>query len=112
MTIGERIRLVRQKKGLSQKQLAEKSGVNIKSLNRYELGTSVPPSDSLKAISDTLEVSSDHLLSDEDTIDIVDKDLFKKFKIVQNIEGEERKVIDNFLDMVIRDFKTKQAYAS
>jgi transcriptional regulator with XRE-family HTH domain len=32
-----------------------KSEVNLKSLSRYELGSSVPPADALKAIADALD---------------------------------------------------------
>ena len=110
MTIAERIRLTRQQKGLSQKELAEKSEVNLKSLSRYELGSSVPPSDALKAIADALGVSADHLLSDKQ-VAIRDKELLEKFEAVQQINGDERKVIDRFLDMAIRDFKTRKNYA-
>lgn len=111
MTIAERIRLTRQKKKLSQAELAEASGVNKKSLSRYELGTSVPPADALKAIADALSVSADYLLSD-DPVMIKDKDLLEKFEVVQEIDGDARHVINNFLDMAIRDHKARKAYAS
>ena len=111
MTIAERIRLTRQKKKLSQAELADASGVNKKSLSRYELGASIPPADALKAIADALAVSADYLLSD-DTVLIKDTDLLQKFEVVQEIEGDARTVINNFLDMAIRDFKAKKAYAS
>jgi len=111
MTIAERIRLVRQKKKLSQAELADDCGVNKKSLSRYELGTSVPPADALKAIADALGVSADYLLSD-DTVMIKDKDLLEKFEVVQEIEGDARHVINHFLDMAIRDYKAKKAYAT
>ena len=39
-----------------------------------------------------------------------DKDIMKKFEVVQEIEGEARQVINNFLDMAIRDYKAKKAY--
>ena len=111
MTIAERIRLTRQQKNVSQKELAELSNVNLKSLSRYELGTSVPPADSLKKIADALGVSADHLLGDEGA-QIRDKELLKQFEVVQEMNGEARKVVQAFLDMAIRDFKAKQAYAS
>ena len=40
-----------------------------------------------------------------------DKDIMKKFEVVQEIEGEARQVINNFLDMALRDYKAKKAYA-
>ena len=110
MTIAERIRLIRQQRKLSQTELAEKSGVNLKSLSRYELGTSVPPADVLKELADALEVSADALLTD-DVATVKDTELLRKFEVIQEISGEARSVINTFLDMVIRDFRTKQAYA-
>ena len=110
MTIAEKIRLTRQQKELSQKDLAEKSTINLKSLSRYELGTSMPPADALKLIADALGVSSDYLLNDNN-IEIKDKELLKKFEVIQQLSEDTKKVVDNFLDIIIRDHKTKQAYA-
>jgi transcriptional regulator with XRE-family HTH domain len=111
MTISERIRLTRQQKDMSQKALAEIAGVNLKSLSRYELGTSIPPADVIKKLADALKVSTDTLLSDE-KIDIQDKDLLRKFEVIQNMKGETKKTVINLIDLAIRDFKAKQAYAS
>lgn len=110
MTIAECIRLTRQQKELSQKDLADKSGVNIKSLSRYELGSTVPPADALKAIAEALGVSADYLLNDKQ-VQIKDTELMQKFEVVQQLQGDAKRLVNNFLDMVIRDFKTKQAYS-
>lgn len=109
MTISERIRLVRQQNNISQNELAKAAGINVKSLSRYELGTSVPPANALKAIADVLGVSADALLSD-DTTQIKDKELFKKFETIQDMGGDTKKMILNFLDLAIRDYKAKQAF--
>ena len=110
MTISERIRLVRQQKNISQNELAKAAGINVKSLSRYELGTSIPPANALKAIADALGVSADVLLSDN-TTQIKDKELFQKFEAIQEMGGDTKKMIINFLDLAIRDYKAKQAYA-
>ncbi len=110
MTISERIRLVRQQKNISQNELAKTAGINVKSLSRYELGTSIPPANALKAIADALGVSSDTLLSD-DVAQINDKELLKKFEAIQDMGGDTKKMIISFLDLAIRDYKAKQAYA-
>ena len=110
MTIAERIRLTRQQKKLSQKELSEQSGVNLKSLSRYEIGTSIPPANSLKLIADALDVTADFLLTD-DPVEVKDRELFKKFKVIQQIDDvEEKQMIIRFLDLVIRDHKAKLAY--
>lgn len=110
MTIAERIRLYRQQRGFSQSELAEKSQVNNKSLSRYELGSSIPPADALKNIADALGVSSDALLND-DNVSVKDKDLLEKFEVIQEMNEEDKIIVNRFLDLTIRDFKTKQAYA-
>lgn len=110
MTISKRIRLIRQQKGLSQKDLADKSGVNIKSLSRYELGSSMPPADALKDIADALGVSADALLSDGN-VTIQDTELLHKFTLIQDLKGDKKKLVDDFLDMVIRDHITGKTYA-
>ncbi len=111
MTISERIRLTRQQKDMSQKALAEIAGVNLKSLSRYELGTSIPPADIIKKLADAMQVSTDTLLSDE-KINIQDKELLRKFEVIQDMQGETKKTVINLIDLAIRDFKAKQAYAS
>jgi len=110
MTIAERIRLYRQQKGLSQAELAEKAQVNNKSLSRYELGSSIPPADALKNIADALGISSDALLND-DTISIKDKELLKKFEIIQDMNEDDKALVTRFLDLTIRDYKAKKAYS-
>lgn len=109
MTIAERIRLYRQQKGFSQAELAEKSTVNNKSLSRYELGSSIPPADALKNIADALGISADSLLSDDAT-SIKDVELFKKFEVIQDMNDDDKSIVLRFLDLTIRDYKTKQAY--
>ncbi len=110
MTIAERIRLYRQQKGFSQAELAERSAVNNKSLSRYELGSSIPPADALKNIADALGISSDALLND-DIVSIKDKDLLQKFEVIQEMNDEDKAIVTRFLDLTIRDFRTKLAYA-
>lgn len=109
MTIAERIKLTRQQKNISQSELAKAAEINVKSLSRYEIGTSIPPANALKAIADALGVSADVLLSD-DNAQIKDKELLKKFEVIQEMDGEAKKMILNFLDLAIRDYKTKQTY--
>jgi transcriptional regulator with XRE-family HTH domain len=109
MTIAERIRLIRQQKNLSQKELAQLADVNLKSLSRYELGTTVPPADSLGRIAKVLGASNDYFIIGN-TVEIQDLKLYERFLAIQAIEGDTKKMILHFLDMAIRDAKAKEAY--
>jgi transcriptional regulator with XRE-family HTH domain len=110
MTIAELIQITRKQKGISQTELAELSGVNKKSLSRYELGTSIPPANALKDLANALGVSADYLL-DNDMVSVKDKDLLGQFEVIQEMTGDTKSMVKNFLDMVVRDFKAKQAYS-
>ena len=70
----------------------------------------MPPADALKQLAGALQVSADSLLTD-DVATAKDMELLRKFEVIQELTGETRSVVNTFLDMVIRDFKTKQAYA-
>lgn len=59
MTLGEKIKTARLKKGLSQRQVAEQLGVSQPSYLEWEHGDSVPTWARMKSISKVLEVSLD-----------------------------------------------------
>ena len=112
MTLGDKIKIVRQQKKMSQNELAELSGVMQKNISRYEQDTSVPSATALKKIADALGVTADYLLGEnEEEVLIQDKELLQKFKIIQSMNGDTKTVVTTFLDLVIRDFKAKQAYS-
>lgn len=56
--IGQRIRAVRNARGLSQAQLGEKVGLNANRIQQYENGARKPKSELLKKIADALGVST------------------------------------------------------
>lgn len=56
MTIGERIKKIRQANGLSQKELGKKLNVSQQMIGQWETGKSNPKIETLRRIADTLEV--------------------------------------------------------
>lgn len=65
MSVGERIRECRKSIGLTQRELAEKSGVATVSVQQYERGVRQPRTEQLKEIAAALGVSPLYLLGDE-----------------------------------------------
>lgn len=59
--LGERLRKARERKGLKQVQVHEKTGINNKTLSRYESGGSEPDVETLKTLAELYEVSLDWL---------------------------------------------------
>ena len=56
MTIGERIRLIRKEKHMTQKQVAEKCGMADSAIRKYESGSVTPKFDTLDRIASALGV--------------------------------------------------------
>lgn len=102
MTIGGRIKKIRERLGYSQKQLAHKVGLNISVLNRIELDKRPARSEELAKIAEILEVSTDYLSGYEkstlspnetqeflETIDLSEEKAIERIKEQFSYNGEE-----------------------
>lgn len=63
MNLNENLKLFRKRKGLTQKELAEKIGVTSTTITRYEKNVRTPDINTLQKIADALEISLNLLLS-------------------------------------------------
>ena len=58
----DRLKLARKRRGITQKEIAEKIGVSTSSYKHYENAENLPSLLTLKALADALDVSTDYLL--------------------------------------------------
>jgi transcriptional regulator with XRE-family HTH domain len=63
----DRLRNLRNSKGLSQKTIAEAMGITEAGYQNYEVGRRLPTFEKLQAICDALDCSADYLLGRTDT---------------------------------------------
>ena len=61
----EQIKLLRQRKGMTQKELAEKLRVSQQNVSRWETGEVIPRLNKLKLIAEALECTIDELCRDK-----------------------------------------------
>jgi len=101
----ERLRQLRQAKGLSQTELGEAVDLHYTHIGRYERGASIPSSDSLKKLADVLGVTTDYLLEgtieDAAKADFQDRELLIMFKEVDDLNGDEKVFIKRVLDALL-----------
>lgn len=83
VTLGDRIREQRLKKGLTQRQLAEMIGVKHNSISDWENNKSEPDSNTIKLLMKALDVDANSLLGWNDT---------------ENIKSEAKKLSDEILN--------------
>lgn len=116
LSLGEKIRMLRQEKGLSQVLLEKKSGVNSKLLSKYENGRIIPTADTLRKIAESLETSADYLIFDNVPKDgpnrIQDLDLFEKFKEVEKMDTESKNIIRSLIEAIIIKNKVQNVIKS
>lgn len=105
MSVGTRIRQLRKEKGLTQRELANASDLHFSVINRYEANQAVPNGQSLKRLSEVLDVSSDYLLFDDaprtGRVAIKDSDLYQKFLLIDRLTYEDRNAIRILLEAMI-----------
>lgn len=66
MTVGEKIKAARSKKGYSQRKVAELLGISQPAYLEYEHGDKVPTWARMKSIARVLDVSLDELAKEDD----------------------------------------------
>ncbi len=74
---GIRLKQLRERKGLTQDELAEKIGAGTRQIPRYEAGDTVPSANAVSKMAEVLEVSADYLLglTDDPTARLREQDL-------------------------------------
>lgn len=68
LSFGERLRLARERKDMTQLDVYRAIGLNNKSLSRYENGTTAPDPDTLRDLIRLYDVSSDYILGLSDSM--------------------------------------------
>ena len=109
MEFGSKIVELRKAKGLSQTDLAAQLGVHKNVLGRYERGEATPSVDIARKIADLLDVSLDFLTGKVD--ERIDRSIVDKVVSIQKLPKEERERIIFTLDALIRDARSRFAYA-
>jgi transcriptional regulator with XRE-family HTH domain len=107
--VGDRIRFLRQDRGLSQEQLALRAGLNTTFLGQVERGIKKPTIETIEKISNALDITFQDLFSFENNI-IKHKDSTIIDKIAFELNGrsnEEQTVIYNLVKQILhfRDVK-------
>ncbi len=109
MTLGQHITTLRKAKKFSQSELGKNAGTSGDIIGRYERDEVKPSIEVIIKIADALEVSIDYLVGKTDFE--MDKDTIKRIQDVSTLPTEEKRQVFMVIDALIRDFKTRQAYA-
>ncbi len=85
MTLGERLKMYRTQKGLSQEKIAEMLDVSRQAVTKWETGQTTPSSDNLIALANLYDVSLDELIGKkEDDMASTEEEKKKRFSPKHN----------------------------
>lgn len=115
ISVGKQIQKLRKENNLSQSQLAEKIGVSLTQLQRYENKDVQPPADILRKLADAFNVSIDFIVygdsEEKAQQSIKDNELLSQFKAVEQLNGKDKATIKDIIDAFIKRSKLNQIVA-
>jgi transcriptional regulator with XRE-family HTH domain len=105
MTIGDRIKRLRQEKGWSQAQLAKKLKTHPKQVSKYERGINLPSTEVLVRMTQIFNVSADFLIfedrNEKDQSSIADRELVQKLSEIDKLSEQDKAIVKGVLDTFI-----------
>lgn len=107
MKFPERLATLRKEKGLTQQELAERVGIHVIQIRRYEGATSQPTLEVIRKLAIALSVSSDTLVFDKDERG-PDEELRLQFETISKFNSEEKGFVKSVLDSLILRHEVKK----
>jgi len=90
MTFAQRLTALRHDQKLTQAALAERSGLHISNIRRYEAGNNQPTLDALRQLTLALNTTADSLLFDPDERNPANDELRLAFEAAQRLDPEHQ----------------------
>ncbi|GLS28284.1 helix-turn-helix domain-containing protein [Marinibactrum halimedae] len=107
MTFSKRFIQLRKEHQFTQQEMADKVGMHITQVRRYESDQSQPSIEILKKIAVAFNVTTDWLIFEDDERELPNN-LQLKFEAVTQLPEDEQRVIESLIDGMIVKHQTKQ----
>ena len=110
MSFGKRLNEARKKQGLSQEELAEMIGTKGPAIGRYERSVANPTIEVAIKLANALNISLDFLVGQTDVA--FDQDALERITDISTLPQDDKQFMLRAIDGLLRDIKTRKAYAS
>ncbi len=108
MSIAARLIALRKEKGLTQQEMADKIGLHVNQVRRYESGSALPSLEALKKIAVTLSVTIDSLVFEPGERGPQEEGLKLRFEAVSQLDPQEKTVILELIDGMLLKHDAKR----
>jgi transcriptional regulator with XRE-family HTH domain len=115
MNIADKIKTVREAKGLSQKEVALNINMDASQYSKIENGKNDPSSSTLDKIAQALGVSLSELFASDDIfrdVNSADKTLVEKIRLIEALEPTDRVSIFSLIDSLFAKKKLKDTLSN
>ncbi|MGB6993838.1 MAG: helix-turn-helix transcriptional regulator, partial [Thermoanaerobaculia bacterium] len=106
-----RLRNLRERRGLSQQELADMVGIHLSQLGRLERGVSTPSAETVLALAHALRATTDALLrgdrAGEQELAIGNVRLFERFRALETLDRDEQETAIKLIDALVAKQKVK-----
>jgi transcriptional regulator with XRE-family HTH domain len=102
----ERLRAAREKRGLSQGELAARAGLQASAISHFETGSRKPSFDNLRRLADALNVTTDYLLgrvTEAEALAGADK----LHRHLERLTSADRDIAEDFLKLLASKGKAR-----
>jgi len=95
--VAERVKYLREQKGMTQADLAKQLGITRSSVNAWEMGISVPSTQYIVEIANLFKVSTDYILGVDSSASIniaglTEKDIQIVHSLIDHLKGKNESV--------------------
>ena len=101
----ERLRKIREEKGLSQADLAQKTGLQPSAVSHFETGRRSPSFENLRALADALGISTDHLLGREVKAGVSGPTIQSIFRNAEKMTERDLETLAGFAELLAKKNK-------
>ena len=110
---GKRLREARERKGMSQSELARLLGTNHSIVGKYEREEVTPSIDAVTKIAGCLDTTVSYLIGEATGIDVLkDPKMLQRLQELSALPQYDREHILYAFDGLLRDAKARQTYAA
>lgn len=107
MSITVRLITQRKERDLTQQEMADKVGLHVNQIRRYESGSAQPSLEALKKIAIALSISIDSLVFGEDERG-PDDELKLQFEAICRLPSQEKRIVKELLDGMIIKYQSRR----
>jgi transcriptional regulator with XRE-family HTH domain len=109
ITLGDKIKKIREERGLSQKEVASSVDIDRGQYSRIETNKVEPTLSTLEKVAKAFGIDVEDFFKKEAslTVDSFDKTLVEKVKIIDELEAEQKNHIYAIIDMAVANNRLK-----